>query len=87
MTVTIELSEEEGTKLQAKAARAGLTPADYLRSVIDDDAAVTAAFPKTGTDLVAAIDALNLSGTFGDTAIDSPELARLLRKRAETRSA
>ncbi len=86
MTVTIELTAEEEARLTAKAARAGLAPADYLRSVIGDDTDTTA-LPKTGAELAAAIDALNLSGSFGDPAIDSSELARQLRKQAETRAA
>jgi outer membrane biosynthesis protein TonB len=36
MTVTLELTEEEDAKLQAKAARAGLSPSEYLRRLIAD---------------------------------------------------
>jgi hypothetical protein len=100
MAMTLNLTPDEELKLQTKAAKAGLTPVDYLRSIIHADTQTTinvlpqilaadggnsTILPKTGAELAAAIDSLGLSGAFGDPRIDSPELARQLRKQAETR--
>ena len=45
MTVTLELTAEEEAKLQAKAARAGVAPAEYLRMLIDTEPSETPSFP------------------------------------------
>jgi hypothetical protein len=91
MTLTLELTEEEEARLRKKADRAGLAPAAFLLSLIDlapSDGFETAndnGKPQSGADLLAELKALNLRPGYGDPSIDSPELARRLRKQFSER--
>jgi len=80
MTLTIELTEEEESRLQSAAAVVGLDPAMYLRSLIGQPAAIEPRKPKTGREIVDQLMQEGVIGAgFGDPNLDSPEAARKLR--------
>ena len=91
MTLTIDLTPEQEARLAARAQAAGVAdPADYLRTLIDESPTGTSDVGSTqsgtGADLLAELDAAGLLNGYGDPTVDAPELARRLRKEAETRS-
>ena len=93
MTVTLELTADVEQAIERKAKRLGLSTSEYLRRMAERAAQSTprttrsrnpksnADQPKTGADLLAELDALNLPAGYGDPAIDSPELASQLSAR------
>ncbi len=81
MTITLELTPEEETRLVQKAEEAGITPAAYLLNLINSDKQARRMTGKEAIEYWRRVDAL---GVFTDEA-DSPELARELRTGAETR--
>jgi len=92
MTVTLELSDDIEEAIERKARRLGITSNEYLRrmaeraarparSVRPGKSAPSGDRPKTGAELLAELDALNIPPGYGDPSIDSPELARQLRDR------
>lgn len=89
MTVTLELSAEVEQAIERKARRQEITTSEYLRRVAERAAQsrpaakprkadAMAQRPKNGAEFLAELDALNLSPGYGDPAIDSPELARIV---------
>ena len=92
MTVTLELTDDVEEAIERKARRLGITSSEYLRRMAERAArparparpgkpAARADRPKTGAELLAELDALNLPPGYGDPSIDAPELARQLRDR------
>ena len=81
MTITIDLTQEEEARLKSAAADAGIDEAEYVRTLIVSLGKPDSSRPKTGAELADALEALNLSGEYGDPNIDAPELARQLAAR------
>ena len=86
MTLTIELTSEEETRLQRRAARMGLTPAEYVRRtlavrpVVKRAPRAAVAEAKTGSEIMAELKRKGIFGAgYGDPSIDSPVLARQIR--------
>jgi hypothetical protein len=74
MTISLELSPEQEARLSVEAASSGLNLTDYALSRL-----------LGGAELVAALRASGVIGTFADRP-DSPEWARQLRETAERRA-
>jgi hypothetical protein len=91
MTFTITLEPDAEAVIERRAVRRGMTVAEYLEhmaisSVRKRSRSAASAAPKTPAETVEYWRANNLTHLFND-ALDSPELARELRRRAETRTA
>jgi hypothetical protein len=86
MTLTLDLTPDLEERLNAEAARLGLTPSEYAIQVLQKETPA-APMPTTGAELVAYWEREGIIGIWADrTDIpDSPEYARELRRRAETR--
>ena len=81
MTVTLDLTAEEEARLRSDAAAAGINdPAQYVQR-LTDTAPHRTGRAKTGAEVWAELEAMNLPAGYGDPAIDSPELARQLAAR------
>lgn len=80
MTITIELTPEDEARLKAEATRRNLEPAALVHSLIS-----SLQKPMSGAEALAFWEAQDCLGVFADRPQDSPELARKLRKEAETR--
>lgn len=86
MTLTLELTPEEEAALKAAAAEAGVDEARYLKGLIDQARTVVPPDrPMTGKEALAFWEREGVLGIFDDRPEDSPELARTLRRQAETR--
>ena len=81
MTLTIDLTPEQENILSRQAQAAGIDQAEFIRSLIISVGKPGSSRPKTGAELADALEALNLSGSYGDPNIDAPELARQLAAR------
>ena len=81
MTLTLELTPEQETLLSRQAQAAGIDEAEYIRTLIITAGKPGASRPKTGAEVLAELDALDMPKGYGDPAIDSPELARQLSAR------
>jgi hypothetical protein len=80
MTLTIELTPEEESRLAAAAAVAGLDPIGYVRSIIRQAPASVERNQLTGHALVDHLISDGVIGAgFGDPKVDSPEAAQMLR--------
>jgi len=80
MTLTIDLTPDDGSRLAAGAAGAGLDTVSYVRSLIGKVLLRGAHKPLTGRALVEKLTREAVSGSgFGDPSVDSPEAARDLR--------
>ncbi len=95
MTITLHLTPDEETSLARKAARAGLTPEQYLRRATlptrqrnrtNTAATDVRTHENAGARLVAELQAEGLLTGYGDPNIDSPELARQLTARFSKRN-
>lgn len=80
MTITIELTPEEETRLKAEATRRNLDPADLVHSLIS-----SLQKPMSGAEALAYWEEQDCLGVFADRSEDSPELARRLRQKVEVR--
>ena len=78
MTLTIELTPEQETRLREKARVIGVEPAEYLIRTIEEP---LQRFPRSGAEIAAAIMADPEIVDIGDPALDAPEAARTLRKK------
>ena len=82
MTISLELSPEQEARLSVEAASSGLNLTDYALSRLLGGPEMP---EPTGAELVAALRASGVIGTFADRP-DSPEWARQLRETAERRA-
>jgi hypothetical protein len=98
MTLTIELTPEEEAELRRRAKEEGLTQEAWMHQLlrerltgprlpeaIGEKAGANPAKPMTGAEALAFWKETGAQGVFADRPEDSPELARKLRKEAETR--
>lgn len=89
MTHTIELDEQTEQALTKKANRLGLSADDLLKQLAleatAEDQPDASSIPRTGAELIAALEKEGLLTGYGDSSIDSPELARRLRDAAQWR--
>ena len=100
MTLTIELTPEEEAIVRQNAAEQGMDAPTYLRQTVaallsDQERRRKALTPPrvtgengaplTGAQILAYWEREGVLGVFADRPEDSPELARKLRKEAETR--
>lgn len=83
MTITLNLPPDVEARLSDEAADAGMTVEEYALSRLAGP--FSDSKPQTGAELAAALQALPIPSCFADSSIDSVELARELRKQAETR--
>jgi len=84
MTVTVELTAEQEALLRKHARAARMTPADYVRSLIVEQPVPRARKRMSGAEALVFWRTCGLLGLFSGGP-DSPELARRLRRSAETR--
>jgi hypothetical protein len=84
MTLTLELTPEEEASLHARAARAGLDEAAYLRSLIAGKRPARKG-QNTPAEMVAFWLANGLLTGYGDPDKDSTEVARELREKFSQR--
>lgn len=98
MTITIELTPEQESKLKAVADARGTDPQavllDLVATLPDDESAThTTALPtadsavrrKTTAEILAGWDAEGLPSAYGRDPDDASVIARRLRKQAENR--
>ena len=85
MTLTIDLTADQRAALEAEASLHGFSLPEFARLRLLENVSTETEKPKTGAELAARIRGLNLSGNYGDPGLDSPDLARKLRKEAESR--
>ncbi len=86
MTLTLELTPEQGARLSRLAARAGLGSEAYLLGLIDAGAELELVTPPaTGAELIAYWQSNGCLGAYAG-APDSPDFARQLRAQAEART-
>jgi hypothetical protein len=86
MTLTVEMPADLEQRLQAEAARRGLTLGDFALQLLEESA--PAAQPLTkGAQVIAQWEREGVLGIWGDREDigDSSEYARKLRRRAESR--
>jgi hypothetical protein len=90
------LARRSASRPVKQAAEPEETPARRLKAIVeradpDELKAHGITLPKypakTGAELIANLEAAGLMNGFGDPNIDSPELARQLREKAQTRAA
>jgi len=81
LTITIELTREQETILSKEAQAAGVDQTEFIRLLIVSLGKPCSSRPRTGAELADALEALNLSGEYGDPNVDAPELARQLAAR------
>ena len=82
--LTLELKPETERRLRQAAERAGKPVETYAEDVFASLPAENEETPKprTGAELMQAIDALNLSGEYGDMSLTAEEYARKLREES-----
>jgi hypothetical protein len=83
VTLTLDLTDELEARLQAEAARLGLSPDAYAVQVLESGIRAGTA-PTNGAELVAYWQREGLIGTRPDIK-DSLEHARAIRRKAESR--
>jgi hypothetical protein len=83
VTITLKLPKDLERELSAEAARLGLPLSEYALRVLATGRGPKSA-PKNGAELVAYWQAEGVIGTRSDIK-DSQELAREIRRKAETR--
>ncbi len=87
MTLILNLTPEQESRIGEKAARLGLKVQEYVERLLDSDEPLKQ-MPRTGAEAVDYWEKEGVLGIWGDrTDIpDSPEFSRELRRRAEARS-
>jgi plasmid stability protein len=83
MTLTLDLSDELKERLQAEAARRGLSTDTYAVQVLDSEVPASTG-PANGAELVEYWEREGLIGTRPEIK-DSVEHARAIRREAESR--
>ena len=88
LTITLDISTDEEEKLRNKARREGLDISGYIKLLADRSTRPRrprTTKPRNGVELANAImDDPRITG-YGDPAINAPDLARDLRRRASSR--
>ena len=85
MTLTINLTEEEETRVRCMAERAGVAPEALVRLLIGEGPSEIANRPKTPAEAIAYWRKMDVLGSYGDPSMTSQEVAREIRRQAETR--
>ena len=90
MTNTLELPDDLAQRLVADAEARGQDLNTYTVTMLREAAEVAPQstaepLPTSPAEAVAYWQRNGILGSYGDPAIDSPELARQLRRQAETR--
>jgi len=82
--LTLELKPETEKKLRRAAEKANKPVEIYVEDVFATLPAANEETPKprTGAELMQAIEALNLSGEYGDMSMTAEEYARKLREES-----
>jgi hypothetical protein len=83
MTLILDLTPEQESRLSRKAARLGLDLPEYVKRLLDSDTP-TEQMPKTGAEAVAYWEKEGVFGTFANRP-DSLDYARKMRERAQAR--
>jgi len=79
MTITVELTPEQETRLMSEANKRGVKPEEYASELL---AYSLTSLPKTPQELYAFWEKEGVFGLWADYPEDSPELARKLRREA-----